>query len=606
MNCVRHPEKQPRKSCSCCGHHLCGGCVTSYRGRAFCSKKCQKRFLHKSYLHDLSAYIFWRLSRLFVIHAITPFFSILLDLIRVLRATARRLPSSLGGFLSNRTFDIYLEWVRLSYLRARSSTAKEERRPLISRAQLRNAAIFSAASLAAIYLITNINTSNLRKTAPPELTKTLAAKVSRAPEDSKILVAKAKPLLKSPIKTSSAPKPKLKAVKNEPGLKRYTSINIEMNRELRPYLNLNKITAKSASNVKVKPEKIVQLRVNSDPIPEKRLKSRPEVKVTALPKTAKIIKAETKEARKAEIEALTKRALEQETKRTKSEPLKEKVPILREKAKGTITASLSTKIKTKPTKKKLLNLSRGRLELKELAITFDANNKTDHTIEILDTLKKRGIKTTIFLTGNFIKNNPEMVLRILSDGHEVGNHLLNHPHLTDYSKTFRHRTLPHVDRAFLVGEITETARIFKQVTGQDISPYWRAPYGEINAEITGWAKEAGFMHVGWTMDPKTRTSLDTLDWVKDKNSKLYLSANEIKDKILNFDSSGAGLNGGIILMHLSTDRRKDRASTMLGELLDDITAKGFSFIKVSTMYKTLNRRGLAGKQLAFKSAGLKK
>ncbi len=234
----------------------------------------------------------------------------------------------------------------------------------------------------------------------------------------------------------------------------------------------------------------------------------------------------------------------------------------------------------------LIDISRGSKESTELSITFDGG-ETDHAREILEILSEKEIETTFFLTGRFIRKNPELVNEILSGGHEVGNHTLSHPHLTDFNKTLVHRTLPRITKEYFLNQLSATAKLYKDVTGEDMAPYWRAPYGEINKELTGWALEAGYVHIGWTRDYKNRMTLDTLDWVNEKGSKNYYTAVEIKDRILAFDESKHGLNGGIILMHLGTRRRSDKAVSVLPELIDEVRMKGFSFVKVSRMARNL-------------------
>ena len=252
--------------------------------------------------------------------------------------------------------------------------------------------------------------------------------------------------------------------------------------------------------------------------------------------------------------------------------------------------------------KKLIDISRGEQKSGELSITFDGG-ETNHAREILGVLKDKGIETTFFLTGLFIYKNPELVLEILRSGHEVGNHTMDHPHLTAFNDTLVHKTLPDVTKQYFLDQIESTARIYKELTGENMAPYWRAPYGEINSELTAWALEAGFVHVGWTRDYKNRKTLDSLDWVTDKEAKIYHTAMEIKDRILDFDTIEPGLNGAIILMHLGTRRREERAVSVLGDIIDEVRLKGFNFVKVSRIAYTMLDAPLkdeSKKRLVFK------
>jgi len=229
------------------------------------------------------------------------------------------------------------------------------------------------------------------------------------------------------------------------------------------------------------------------------------------------------------------------------------------------------------------DITRGSLMKKELSLTFDGGSEATDADEILKILRERDIKTTIFLTGGFIERYPELVKKMAEDGHEIGNHSLTHPHLTTFESNFKQQTLPGIDREFIIRQLKETAKIFRELTGKDMIPYWRAPYGEQNAEIRQWAYKAGFTHVGWTTGYRNRESLDTLDWVSNEESEFYYSADEIKERVLNFDKEGNGVSGGIVLMHLGTERKESHAYTKLPEIIDTLTDRGYKIVKVTEL-----------------------
>ncbi len=81
-----------------------------------------------------------------------------------------------------------------------------------------------------------------------------------------------------------------------------------------------------------------------------------------------------------------------------------------------------------------------------------------------------------------------------------------------------------------------------------MAPLWRAPYGEENSTLRGWALELGYLHVRWSS--LEGASLDARDWVADEHSKLYQDSRKMMDRLLGFPH----LEGGIVLMHLSTER----------------------------------------------------
>ncbi|MEE8319574.1 MAG: polysaccharide deacetylase family protein [bacterium] len=230
------------------------------------------------------------------------------------------------------------------------------------------------------------------------------------------------------------------------------------------------------------------------------------------------------------------------------------------------------------------DINRGDPYTKRVAITFDGGSQGNAAAQILDLLSARGLSATFFLTGTFMKRFPDLTRRIAKGGHEVGNHTYKHPHLTTWEKKRRHETLPGINSMRIHRELVKNSQLFKKLTGKDMVPMWRAPYGEHNSQIRKWALDAGFRHVSWTYDPDTRMSLDTLDWVADKDSGLYLSSEQIVDKILSFDrKTEQGLKGGIILLHLGSERIEDPFFPNLASLLDELEGRGYSVGSVSSL-----------------------
>ncbi len=216
-----------------------------------------------------------------------------------------------------------------------------------------------------------------------------------------------------------------------------------------------------------------------------------------------------------------------------------------------------------------------------ISITFDGGSNVGATEFILDILRERTVKCTIFLTGKFIEKNPAFVLRMVRDGHEIGNHTYSHPHLTTWGVNHSHRTNPGVTREFLHQELIETEDEFYKVTGRNLSRLWRAPYGERNSHILRWATELGYTHVFWTSG--RRGSLDCLDWVSDPTSELYLTSEEIKEKILGYPD----LDGAVILMHLGSERPHDPVYEKLPEIIGQLRSWGYELVPVSKLLEDL-------------------
>ncbi len=234
------------------------------------------------------------------------------------------------------------------------------------------------------------------------------------------------------------------------------------------------------------------------------------------------------------------------------------------------------------------NLARGPMRDRMIALTFDGGAEANTTEEILDALKSLGVKATMFLTGGYIVRYPDLVRRMVREGHEIGNHTFSHPHLTTYALDRRQDTLAGITKGFVQSELHQAARTFEEITGVPMSPYWRAPYGEHNPEIRRWAAEIGYLHVEWTRDLAAGENLDSRDWVADPHSPLYHRAEEVRDRILNFGKgSTAQANGGIILLHLGTRRRQDRIHGELPAIVDGLRAQGYRLVPISEFHRAL-------------------
>jgi len=230
------------------------------------------------------------------------------------------------------------------------------------------------------------------------------------------------------------------------------------------------------------------------------------------------------------------------------------------------------------------DFARGNRSMPEIAFTFDGHDGANVAGEILDFLQARGARATLFLGGRFIRVFPDLVRRMVADGHEIGNHLDTHPYLTTYAQNRRHETLPGVTREVVLGELRRAEASFRALTGRSMAPYWRAPYGEHNGEIRAWAADGGYRHIGWTRRAGAAEDLDTRDWVADTSSRIYRSREEIVTRILEFGGGRPGaLNGGVILMHLNTHRQADRPHEALPHLLKSLQDQGYRLVTVSEL-----------------------
>jgi peptidoglycan-N-acetylglucosamine deacetylase len=182
-----------------------------------------------------------------------------------------------------------------------------------------------------------------------------------------------------------------------------------------------------------------------------------------------------------------------------------------------------------------------------IAMTFDDGPSPETTPRLLDILKQRNIKATFFMIGQNAERNPEIVKRILADGHEIGNHSWTHPPLAK---------LPD-DR--VTEEITKTQNAIKNAAGYT-PKLLRPPYGSITARQKEWIEsQFGLSVILWSVDP--------FDWKRP-------GASVIQQRIL------AGARPGAII--LSHDIHKQTVDSM-PTTLDALAAKGYKFVTVSQL-----------------------
>ena len=184
-----------------------------------------------------------------------------------------------------------------------------------------------------------------------------------------------------------------------------------------------------------------------------------------------------------------------------------------------------------------------------IALTFDDGPHDLYTGQILDILAKYSIKATFFLTGEKVEQNPDIVHRIISDGHEIGNHSYSH-------KTMRCRSLK-----WLRNEIERTDELLLQA-GADQPIAFRPPYGRTSFRLMSLLKKLQKKMILWDIGPK--------DF---KYSHPY----EIVGKVLKKLKPGS-----IIVLH---DGGGDRSVTVeaLNILVKDIREMGYKFVTVSEL-----------------------
>lgn len=222
-------------------------------------------------------------------------------------------------------------------------------------------------------------------------------------------------------------------------------------------------------------------------------------------------------------------------------------------------------------------VERGSQKYWKISLTFDGGANASGAEEILNALENKKVQTTIFLTGQFIKEFPEFVSRMVSLNQEIANHTYNHPHLTTYNQNKQQIPLEDVNREFIQKQLLSTDSIFFELTRQHMAPFWRAPFGEYNQQILDWAAECGYRHIKWTK------GFDTFDWVEDHESSIYKSSKQVFENIVNKDESGEDIKGAIVLMHLGSNRIQDQVYKIVPDLIDELQSRGYEIVPISKL-----------------------
>ena len=172
---------------------------------------------------------------------------------------------------------------------------------------------------------------------------------------------------------------------------------------------------------------------------------------------------------------------------------------------------------------------------------------------ILDALKKHHVTATFFVVGTYIESEPELIQRMVDEGHTVGNHTWHHPDMSQISslETFQK-------------ELGDVENAYKEVTGQDMTKYYRPPQGKYSTSNLQMAKELGYKSFFW--------SLAYVDWYQDNQP----SKEEAFEKLL-----GRIHPGAIVLLHSTSKTNAD----ILDELLTKWEEMGYQIQPLEELTK---------------------
>jgi peptidoglycan/xylan/chitin deacetylase (PgdA/CDA1 family) len=192
---------------------------------------------------------------------------------------------------------------------------------------------------------------------------------------------------------------------------------------------------------------------------------------------------------------------------------------------------------------------------KVVALTFDAGASNDGVASILATLAAQRVPGTFFVTGDFVDQFPSSARALAR--YPIGNHTYNHLDLTTLTDS-KVRT-----------EINSAESRIKAVTGQNPRPYFRFPFGAVNAHAISVANSECYVPFRWTVD--------TLGW---KGTSGGQSTSTVVSRVLSTAKAGQ-----IVLMHVGAHPKDGSTldADALPRIIDQLRARGYGFVTLEAV-----------------------
>ena len=180
---------------------------------------------------------------------------------------------------------------------------------------------------------------------------------------------------------------------------------------------------------------------------------------------------------------------------------------------------------------------------KKIYLTFDQGYENGYTTPILDTLKEKNVPAVFFLTGHYVNTQPELIQRMIDEGHILGNHSENHP------------SFPDTPLEQCKAEVEEIHNKVKDQFGYKMSLF-RFPAGEFSEQNLKLMQDMGYRSVFWSFAYR--------DWEVDNQPDPTEALNTIVSK---------AHPGAIILLHSVSATNAE----ILGDVIDQLRAEGYEF-----------------------------
>lgn len=177
----------------------------------------------------------------------------------------------------------------------------------------------------------------------------------------------------------------------------------------------------------------------------------------------------------------------------------------------------------------------------KIYLTFDEGYENGYTAKILDVLKEKKCSVVFFITMDYAKSNPELVKRMIDEGHVIGNHTVNHP------------SMPTVTIEKAKKEIMDLHEYILENYNYTMTLF-RPPMGEYSERTLALTKNLGYKSMFWSFAYK--------DWETDKQP-------DTKTAFEKITKSAHG--GAIYLLHAVSSTN----TSILGDVIEDLRSKGF-------------------------------
>ena len=188
-------------------------------------------------------------------------------------------------------------------------------------------------------------------------------------------------------------------------------------------------------------------------------------------------------------------------------------------------------------------ISMGNNEKKYVYLTFDCGYEAGYTEKILEVLKQNDVKATFFITGHYLNSAPDLVKKMIDEGHIIGNH------------TADHICMPESTNDEIKEDVMELHTALYSKFGYEMK-YIRPPKGEYSERTVEYTNTLGYKTVMWSF------AYD--DWDENKQGREEYGKSKILDNVH---------NGEVMLLHSTS---KDN-SNILDYCIKQIKNKGYEF-----------------------------